>query len=287
MSSIYEYPVKRLVFSSFGFYGRHRGALPGVWFIRCFGEFGITAPTVWQTLYRMERAGEVEARRAARDKLYWPTTIAWASLDAGAAKLAPCAEREPWDGTWTIVLLRSSGARPAPLDRARSLLRTEGFVALQPGVFVHPRRRVARIVEAAERTELAGNVTVFRAALEFPEVGRLVKHAWSLDRLRRQYEAFIQRYQRAPAARTPKAAFLHRLYVTLDYLDVAWADPELPPQLLTDAWPGHKARALVAKLNGRFTAAATLFADSLLDDILRTHPPLANAASEHLKEVNV
>src|SRR5687767_6292602 len=145
MSSIGRHPTTRAVFSCFGFYGRHRGPLPGAWFVRCLGEFDISAATVWQTLYRMERTGELESKRAARAKLYWPTPIAWAALDAGAAKLAS-QRTERWDGTWTVVLLRSN-AGDALRERARALLRTEGFVSLQPGVFAHPYRRASRLVE--------------------------------------------------------------------------------------------------------------------------------------------
>lgn len=284
MSSISRHPLNRLVFSSFAFFGRHRGPLPGTWFVRCYGPFEIHASTVWQTLYRMENAGEIESRRGTRDKLYWPTPLAWASLDAGAAKLAPRRGGHAWDGTWTVALLRPGGDSVLRA-RARTLLHTEGFVAVQPGVFVHPRRAATRLVDVAEPTPLSAHLTVFRAALEFPGVTELVAHTWSLERLERRYQAFVRRYRRVSAPRSPKSAFLLRMAVTLDYLEVAWSDPELPPELLPDDWPGYRARELAVGLNRALTPAATQFADGILDEVFRTRPALAQAAREYLRAV--
>jgi len=98
----------------------------------------------------------------------------------------------------------------------------------------------------------------------------LVERCWDLEAISADYKRFIAKYE--PLARIrrtllPNPAFVLRFAVVLDFLEVAWRDPELIPRLLPPHWPGTKARRLARSLFERLLPAATGFGDSLRSDM--------------------
>jgi len=156
-------------------------------------------------------------------------------------------------------------------ERIRAVLDAEGFGAIGPGVFVHPRDRGGRILTAAEDQGIVGRIRVFRGPRRGggPDAD-FVREVWDLAESARRYRRFTAGFA-ALSGRTaslpPAAAFAARFAVVLAYLRAAWPDPELPSSLLSHDWPGPEARDLAARLYRTLLPAALAHGDAIRDRV--------------------
>lgn len=248
------------------FYGsRREGELSGPWLVSALGALGVNPAAVRQTLWRMERDGELVSRRRGRVKLYRLTPLARAEMETGARKILDPSE-SGWDGRWTLVVYSFDNEDRPDRLRLVAALDAEGFGSLAPGVAIHPRDRGERIRSAATEQGLSGRVEVFRADPLAPEdARRLARERWDLPSVAKRYRAFLHDFDPLLHA-LPEgdgARFATRFAVVLRYLEAAWPDPELPAALLPADWPGEEARRAAAELYRVLLPGAIAYADSL------------------------
>jgi phenylacetic acid degradation operon negative regulatory protein len=272
LSTIARVPVSYFVYSAFSFFGRKRGGeLPGGWFIAALTDAGRDEAAIRQTLYRMEHEGELVSRRVGRMKFYRPSGYATAEIDAGTEKIFERPQRE-WDGQWTMVRV---GLRTAPTAKLRerviALLAVEGFAQVDANLFVHPRGRADRLVEALSPRARA-DVVILRGKLLDPAAQASLVALWKVDSLAARYRSVLATLSkidaRLRAGVSDRDAFLMRFAVVFDYLGVAWDDPDLPDDVLPPDWPGGDARLAAAALYERLLPAAIRHADTLLESIV-------------------
>lgn len=255
-----------LVYSSLAAYGSRRGgALPGTWFVAALEPLGHGAPAIRQALLRMERNGELRTERMGRHKLYRLTKLAAAAVAAGAEKIAS----EPagaWDGEWTMVVYQFGTQDRAQRDRVRDLLEIEGFAQFARGVMLHVRDKTARITAALADSKRQPPVTVFRgASLVAGDPGALVARLWNVRDLAARYRRVLTRHgAKSPRSLSPAEAFAARFALVIDFLEVAWDDPDLPPELLSRDWPGAAARRLVRTRYEELLPATMAHGDAVL-----------------------
>jgi phenylacetic acid degradation operon negative regulatory protein len=263
--------ASEFVYSSLGFYARRRGGeLAGPWLVAALEDLGVPPVTTRKTLWRMEREGELLSRRVGRVKRYRATPLAWAEIEGGTDKiLRPPAAR--WDRRWTVVAYVFDAEERVERERIRAVLDAEGFGAIGPGVFVHPRDRGGRILTAAEDQGIGGRTRVFRGARQGGgSDSAFVREVWDLAGSARSYRRFLAGFAALDgraAGLPPSAAFTARFALVLAYLAAAWPDPELPPSLLPRDWPGPEARELAARLYRSLLPGALAHGDAIRERI--------------------
>jgi len=263
-------PVSNFVYSSFSFFASVRGGeLPGLWFVNALAEVGCDEAAVRRTLYRMEHSGELTARRDGREKFYAPTGYARGEITAGTAKIF--SPPPPWDGRWTVVHARFDGDERVHRDRLQTLLDVEGFAALAPGLYLHPRPRGTRILDAVDAS-VRDRVFVMRGGRQGAEADEaFIARHWDLPDLERRYrrthDDLVRIARRTEGGTSDVEAFRLRFEVVLRFLRVAWDDPDLPSTLLPDDWPGTAAREMAAELYERFLPGARRFGDAVLERV--------------------
>ena len=263
-------PVSYSVYSALSFYGVKRGGeLPGPWLVRALGELGHATAAIRQTIYRMEATNELQSRIDGRTKHYRFTPAARAEAQAGLAKIME-EEPEPWDGRWTLVHVASESHGRTERERLLEIIRAEGFAPMGKGYFLHPRDRTARLMAAASESGMGDLLDVFRATRVGGEASREVAaRYWDLSALSRQYDRFLVRYRPILADRhpiEPRAAFVLRFAVVLDFLETAWRDPNLTSEFLPRDWPGIRAQRAARELYKRLLPAAIVHADLLIEE---------------------
>ena len=263
--------ASEFVYSSLGFYARRRGGeLAGPWLVVALEEVGVPPATTRKTLWRMEREGELVSRRVGRVKRYRATPLSWAEIESGTDKiLRPSAAR--WDGRWTVVAYAFDADGRVERERIRAVLDAEGFGAIGPGVFVHPRDRGGRILTAAEDQGIVGRIRVFRGPRrgDDPDTA-FVREVWDLGESARRYRRFLAGFSALAgraAALPPATAFATRFAVVLAFLRAAWPDPELPASLLPRDWPGPEARTLAARLYRALLPGALAHGDAIRERV--------------------
>jgi phenylacetic acid degradation operon negative regulatory protein len=270
---ITDAPVSYSVYSSFSFYGARRGGeLPGTWLVAALGSLGHEVAAVRQTLYRLEGSRELDSRTAGRTKFYRLTPGAMATAQAGLAKIMGEAEPE-WDGRWTLVLLRAGSDESVERERLREVLQSEGFAAIGGGLYIHPRDRSRRVLDAARGHDALELIETFRGARAPGRPDReFVAQHWALDALAAEYARFVTRYEPVLRLRQPlslEASFVLRFAVVFDYLEVAWRDPDLVSTLLPAGWAGFRARRIARALYERLLPGALSFSDAVMRDVVR------------------
>lgn len=267
LSSIGTVPLSYFIYSSLSFFAPvTNDEISGPWFVRAITSLGRTEDAVRMELFRMERDGELHSRKEGRVKFYRPTPAAQAEIAAGSRKIFEDQPRR-WNGKWTLVHSRFTRGQRAERERLRSLLDVEGYGPLGDGAFIHPRPPSAAFLSAIKSLSARNaSITLFTAAtLAERDAREVVSACWDLYSVSRRYERFIKLF--TPLARTKSLsdsdAFTARFAVVFEYLQAAWADPELPEELLPSAWPATKARTLARSLYTKLKPAALRYAHEI------------------------
>jgi len=266
------------VYSSLSFYaGRHGGELPGLWFVQAIGALGVEETAIRQTLYRMEHSGELVGRTVGRTKLYGATPTTRAVIDVGASRILQEPDQPHWDGLWTLVRFVLENRHRKARDLLRDVLLVEGFASLGPGLYVHPRQRADRVLEAAEQLGHVEAVHVFRGSrLAGPEETDFVNRLWDLPATALRYGGFTDRFlflEEGAKELAPQDAFALRFALVSEFLRITWNDPDLPPELLPDDWPADTASGLARRLYKTLLPGAVRFGDEVMDRA-RTRSPV-------------
>ena len=245
-SSLRDFPTSNLIYSSFSaFADDAEGEIPGAWFVAALSQLGHTESSIRQNLFRMSNSGELIARKVGRNKLYRPGPYMEREIAAGRARILGGAD-DGWDGDWTLVQYATTSNDRNARERIRSILGVHGFAPLGNGVFVHPRDHGKTIADLVSETGLSEIVHVFRGRFVGGETDRdLIGGLWDLDDMAKRYCAFLKlagQVETCRATATNLQAFQLRYFVVLEFLNIAWQDPDLPLDLLPKDWPGREAK---------------------------------------------
>ena len=272
LSTIDSTPSRKFVYSAWSFYATRRGGeLPGPWILAALETLGQTSGAVRQTLYRMERDRELESRRVGRMKYYRLAVSAQQEIASGLSMLFDAPETD-WDGQWTLVRFGFDGSQRPERDRLRNVLEIEGFAQLGGGMFIHPRDRTERVLKSARSIDVEGNILVFRGRRAGGETDTdLVDRLWDLQDIGVGYQTFLDRFEPVLEIDLDEWSsdwiFKVRFALVIDYLEVAWLDPELPETLLPAEWPAPRARAVARQLYEHLLPGALSFGDDLMADL--------------------
>ncbi len=266
--TVSEAPIRRLIYSCLSAYGDKRGGeLPGPWFSSVFEGIDHAPSAVRLALFRMVKNSELEPRKQGRVNFYRLAPFGRAGIEAGLQMLFGNPERD-WDGAWTIVHFHFSQGDRFNRDHMRDILTLEGFGCLGPGLYIHPRDRGARVLEAMG---LSDGISVFRG----PRVGgesdeELVGKLWDLDDLNLRYEAFLREarsLKKRLAMLSDREVFFYRIGVVLRFLGTGWSDPEIPETLLPADWLGHEARETAQLLYETLMPQTLAHGDELMQQL--------------------
>lgn len=277
MKIVRRAPIRHLIYSCLSAYGEQRGGeLPGPWFSAAFDGIGHAPSAVRLALFRMVRNGELEARKEGRVNFYRLASFGRAGIEAGLQMLFGDPETE-WDGKWTVVHFHLPTRDRVRRDHIRNILTLEGFGCLGPGAYVHPHNRAPRVLKAmgAEASQEVDGVTIYRGKCVGGETDEALAHRlWDVAALNERYDTFLRNVvslkKRVARCRKQDGFFL-RIGVVLAYLDVAWADPELPPSLLPAGWLGFEARTTARDLYESFWPLTLAHGDEILADMGLSH----------------
>lgn len=247
--TVSEAPIRRLIYSCLSAYGDKRGGeLPGPWFSSVFEGIDHAPSAVRLALFRMVKNSELKARKQGRVNFYRLAPFGRAGIEAGLQMLFGEPERN-WDGAWTIVHFHFSKGDRFSRDHMRGILTLEGFGCLGPGLYIHPRDRGARVLEAMGSSD---GISVFRGpCVEGESDEELVGKLWDLEDLNLRYGAFLREarsLKKRIATLSDREAFFYRIGVVLRFLGTGWSDPEIPESLLPPDWLGHEARETARRL---------------------------------------
>ena len=272
LSSLKSATTSDFIYSSLSFFASRRGgSLPGRWFVEAIGSLGVEEQAIRQTLFRLERTGVVESARKGKQKFYRASQATEAILSAGRDRVGLPVDKK-WDGKWTLVHFRVGEDDRDSRNRLRDVLLVEGFGALGPGLYIHPRDREERVSKAARDLGIADRLNVFRGSrVAGPDSIQLVHQVWDTAAIASRYQRFLKRYE--PLAGlpisnfSPRDSFGLRFACMFEFFRITWDDPSLPVELLQPEWPAEDARLIAQTVLRAHTAGALSFADEVLSRV--------------------
>jgi len=279
----------RLLLTLLGDYWWQRTeSLPSAALVALLAEFGVSDSAARAALSRLTRNKLLVTSKSGRRTVVRLSERAAQILDEGGRHIFSFGRgTQPWDGMWSLVAFSIPEHNRAARDALRKQLRWLGFAPLYDALWVAPRDHVIEVVSQLAELGIT-TATAFRATT-VPGIGPegLPQRAWDLDNLHDRYDSFIAHTERLrdrtlAGRMSPVEALVARTRVMDEWRAFPGLDPDLPGELLPDAWPRTAAREL-------FTAAYDLLgplaAHRVRQIIARYSPELAMRATYHSSEL--
>ena len=226
--------------------------LPSAALVTLLGDFGITPLSARAAIGRLARRGVLEASKQGRRTFYAMAPGAARALEQSQRRMMEFGTGDrSWDGLWTTVVFSVPDEQRDLRQVLRRRLRFLGYAAVQDGVWMSPHADHEQTVELLESVGV-GKATVLRSTVTYAVNGGDPLTAWDLDAIRGSYQEFITEYtplvERVTRGHIGAAEALVARSVVKDFWrEIISTDPELPENLLPDAWPGRTARSVFAR----------------------------------------
>ena len=264
--------------------------LPSAAIVALLAEFGVSDSAARAALSRLTRNGLLVTSRTGRRTFVRLSKRAASILDDGARRIFSFGTpASPWDGMWSLVAFSIPENNRAARDELRKELRWLGFAPLYDGLWVAPRDHVGDVLTRLKDLGIT-TATAFRATAIPGSDGENVipSRAWDLDGLKERYERFISfaeqlRDSTASGLVPPMDALVARTRVMDEWRAFPGMDPDLPAELLPDAWPRSGARDLFITC---YDLLGPLAARRVRQVIARYSPELAGLAAYHSSELS-
>ena len=281
----------RLLLTLLGdYWWQHTESLPSAALVALLAEFGVSDSAARAALSRLTRNQLLVTSKIGRRTFVRLSERAAQILDEGARHIFSFGRAtQPWDGMWSLVAFSIPEQNRAARDALRKQLRWLGFAPLYDGLWVAPRDQASEVVSQLSELGIS-TATAFRATtVPGIEPDGFPQNAWDLDDLHTRYEAFISYAQRlrerALAGRiSPVEALVARTRVMDEWRAFPGLDPDLPVELLPDAWPRAAARELFI---AAYDLLGPLAAHRVRQIIARYSRELATRAAYHSSEETI
>ncbi|MBX7269294.1 PaaX family transcriptional regulator [Micromonospora sp. Llam7] len=259
----------------FDLYGDHLrprgGRAPVAALVKLLAPLGIAPPAVRTAVSRMVRQGWLEPIKLTSGPGYSITPKAARRLDEAASRIYRTG-RVTWDGRFDLLVLDAPTAR-RDRQRLAANLRYLGYGTMdeQTWVATRPAEDVDLLLSEAgvhfERFSAAH-------AAGTPGAMGLVRRAWDLAEIGRAYERFVAEQRTLLTGVTARSgdeeAYAARFRLVHAWRTFLFRDPQLPPALLPERWPGTAAAGFFDRHAARLRPAADRYVEQCLDGGNRT-----------------
>jgi phenylacetic acid degradation operon negative regulatory protein len=209
-----------------------------------------------QALARSVGAGWLTTERHGRRSRVQLTQDTAGMLRAGAERIYGFGRPWEWDGRWLLVVLRVPEERRDVRHAMRSRLAWAGFGSLGNGLWITPHVEREDELRSMAGDESVAELLSFRAELgAMATPPKIVAEAWDLDAVSLAYREFIARFGRLRPS-TDESVFRAQTELVHEWRRFPFVDPDLPEEVLPDAWPRSRAREVFEERHAAWNDAA-------------------------------
>lgn len=267
--------TRSIVIDVCGSYVRYKGGAIAIGdMAEILSWFGVTEDATRVTMSRMRREGWFTSRRNGRTSYYELSDRSWTLLKEGHPRIFD-RHRADWRGEWHIVVLQHDQATSSAREQIRKQMAWRGYAQMAPATWIAASDRTEGLSEAIlDGTTVQSFAS--RTASSAADLQLATTH-WNLDELADDYEGFIRTYESlisedAIAELSEQEALVLRTEITHEYRLFPFRDPDLPAELLPNAWPGYQAHSLFRHVVDALANPAWAAFDAVYDQ-----PPPANS----------
>jgi phenylacetic acid degradation operon negative regulatory protein len=259
--------ARSALFDLYGDYLRPRGGrAPVAALVRLLAPLGIAAPAGRTAVSRMVRQGWLLPLRLETGPGYLLTPKAARRLDEAAARIYRTA-KAGWDGRFDLVIIGEPLIR-RERQRLAATLAFLGYGALDERTWVATRAAQDVDLVLVEAGVAYERFTASHAA-GTPGAVDLVRRAWDLTAIGDAYDQFVAELQPLVTSISPgsddEQAYAARFQLVHAWRTFLFRDPQLPPALLPEGWPGTSAAGFFDRHAARLRPAADRYVERCLD----------------------
>jgi phenylacetic acid degradation operon negative regulatory protein len=255
---------RALIVTLYGLYAREVGGWMSIAaLIRLLAPFGVDAPAVRSSIFRLKRRGLLDQAKVDGAAGYALTAVGRQILDDGDRRIFE-RPRSTVDDGWVLAVFSVPESERGRRHQLRSRLAWLGFGTVAAGIWIAPAHRYQETREALERHGESAYVTLFQGRYRaFDDIAAQVAKWWDLPLLEGLYDDFLDLYEPVLAAddREPAHAYVDYVRALTDWRRLPYADPGLPEELLP---VGARAASVFFTLRERLAGPAHRYADTLL-----------------------
>ena len=248
-----------------------RSRLPGTVLMRLLVDVGASESAARSVLARLRGDGAVTTHRRGRTTDYeLAGLVGEAFLRAravGNPDLQPAPAATPWAGDFHGLLYGVPEHLRSHRDRLRHAARLAGYAPLRPGLMISAWDGWAMLTDVV--ATLPEVITLYPVTLRLTpdDARRAAGEAWRLPEVAASTEELVARMVVASDAVSAPGPDALRRYVELALPAYHFfvGIPQLPTELLPDAWPVPCLVAALAAVRGGVGAAAEAYVASVLD----------------------
>jgi phenylacetic acid degradation operon negative regulatory protein len=281
----------RLLLTLLGdYWWRRTEPLPSAALVALLAEFGVSDSAARAALSRLTRNQLLVTSKSGRRTVVRLSDRAARILDDGGSQIFSFGRTSrPWDGQWSLVAFSIPEQNRAARDSLRKQLRWLGFAPLYDGLWVSPRDHAVEVITLLAELGITTATALRASTVPGVSPDGLPQCAWDLDNLQARYVAFIANTGRLRehtlAGRvSPVAALVARTRVMDEWRGFPELDPDLPDELLPEAWPRATARQVFTTT---YDLLGPLAAHRVRQIIARYSPELAVHATHHSSELQM
>ncbi|WP_369138714.1 PaaX family transcriptional regulator C-terminal domain-containing protein [Modestobacter versicolor] len=243
----------------------YEDSLPTRVFLDVLGSLGVSDDATRSVLTRLTERGLLTRQQDGRVVSYGLTDSSRTVLREGRDRVEAVEPFHQPSSDWTLLSFSLPETQRDLRSRLRSRLSWAGFGCLRDGLWVAPGRvdldPIVAVGAEVEGLQIDGFVA---SPTPGTDVARFVRRAWDLAALRREHEAFLDRWERPlPRDGDPVALFT---LLGAHWIRLLRLDPVLPERYLGADWPAHRsARAHRAVFTSLQPRARADFADLVRD----------------------
>lgn len=212
---------------------------------------GITEQTIRSAANRLAVDGWLEAETHGRRSFFTLTPFADVRFRLSTNRIYYHAETE-WDGEWHIIMVDTDGLDSSEIDSINRDFGWTGFGRAAPGVFARPNIGNVSVYGTIKINPAAEKAALCFSAKRPPSdsiesLKTFIKRMWDLDSVESRYRAFIKQYDPVLGAVWGASqiegalALAIRTFMNHDFRRIRLVDPQLPLELQSENWIGHRA----------------------------------------------
>lgn len=260
---------RSIVFDLFGDYLRYRGGSARLLtLVSLLEAFGVPESTARVALARLRREGWFGTEALGRETIYTLSAKSWAMLDEGRARIFD-RDTAPWDGQWRMVIYEVPEAQRGVREEVRQELAWLGFGPLATSTWISPRDKLDAVADRLRGIPGLRLDLLTCRAVSAEQDQAMTARCWDLAQLNRDYGQFVKTYRPKLASirsgeLSPLRSLVLRTELIHDYRKFPFRDPDLPAELLPEAWHGTEAHELFRTEHDLLAPAADRFIDEVL-----------------------
>ena len=228
--------------------------------------FGVSETSLRSNLSRMASAGLIQSDRQGRNA-YYRFARKGQRISANVSSGFRALQWDGWTGEYWGVIFSVPDAKSENRHSIRKKLTKYRFACLNPGFWIRPLHPEEAIPEILNNILTSGFCRLIRFANHSEFTVEEINAMWNLQEINKHFQDGLRLLAESfdsLSIASPQQAFVLKMTVGNDLVQLIFDDPMLPPDFLPSDWQGDSIREQFQRFDNLATARSKPFWENIL-----------------------